>query len=246
MKRAMVESNQRRNNKLVGRNAGWVHIVVILLVLFVLAFGILLGVGIGGDSGKDDPRSKTSVLVIMRERIRAAEFTSLKYNYNVPLKDMPGNRRETITIAIPGTNKKIPISFTIPFTGKKLLATIEGTIHLGIDCSEIDVATIGTNNFVITLPPIKILSHEINKQELFDKKGNYSPDEIWALESGLKDSIASGMLNNPEIISDAENATIDMLRSILAKIPDLGSAQIAFNWKLRNMPFEKAERPSYP
>jgi len=177
------------------------------------------GGGIGGDIIK--PKQETSIHAIVREVMPVAEFISLHYRYTSVIKDV--NSREMFGIQIPGTEKK-------------LLAVIDGTIKLGIDCQKIQIDTTRTDTLFIKFPPIKILSHELHPEtaEVYDQKNGmfnrYKAKDLFILESKQKMEMEINVDKNYELISQARSATEYAFKSFLRIIPALDTVPIAFKW----------------
>jgi len=198
------------------------------LVLSVLLAGAAAVIGFmvarpDGDGGGDIVNSKqeTSIHATVREVLPAAEFISLHYRYTSVIKDV--NSREMFGIQIPGTEKK-------------LLAVIDGTIKLGIDCRALKIDTTRTDTLFIGFPPIKILSHELHPEtaEVYDQKNGmfnkYKARDVFVLESKQKMEMERDIGKNIELISQAHDATESAFRSFLRIIPALDTVPIAFRW----------------
>jgi len=185
----------------------------------VIGFMIARPGGIVGDIIAS--KQETSIHTTVREVLPAAEFISLHYRYTSVIKDV--NKREMFGIQIPGTEKK-------------LLAVIDGTIKLGIDCKKIQIDTTRTDTLFIKFPPIKILSHELHPEtaEIYDQKNGmfnkYKAKDLFVLESKQKMEIEINVDKNPELISQARTATEYAFKSFLHSVRALNTVPIVFKW----------------
>jgi len=197
------------------------------LVLCVLLAGAAAVIGFmvarpdGIGSGIATSKQETSIHTTVREILPAAEFVSLHYRYTSVIKDV--NSREMFGVQIPGTEKK-------------LLAVIDGTLKLGIDCRKIQIDTTRTDTLFLKLPPIKIISHELHPEtaEVYDQKNGmfnrYKARDLFVLETKQKAEIENNIEKNYELISQARTATEYAFKSFLHSVHVLDTIPIAFRW----------------
>jgi hypothetical protein len=196
-------------------------ILLALLIAAIAAIGYLAGRPSGGGSGIASSNQATSIHATVREVLPAAEFISLHYRYTSVIKD--ASSKEMFGINIPGT-------------GKKLLAVIDGTIKLGIDCKQIQIDSSRTDTLFLKLPPIKILSHELHPEtaEVYDQKdgifNKYKATDHFALEAKQKAEIELNVRANRDIIMQARSATEYAFKSFLHSLSRLDSVPVAFKW----------------
>jgi hypothetical protein len=131
-------------------------ILVFIIVLLLLAVGYLLA----GKAGMKMPlvteNSKLSAHTVLKGVLPIGEYASLAYHYTSVVKDI---------------NSKDIKGWNIPFTTRKYIFTYDGVMKLGIDAGKISIGETGVEPdgaetedmpvIRITLPPVKILSHEI-------------------------------------------------------------------------------------
>jgi hypothetical protein len=197
-------------------------VLLLLLIAAIAAIGFLVGRP-SDTSGGDivTPKQEISIHATVREILPAAEFVSLHYRYTSVMKDV--SSKEMFGIQIPGTEKK-------------LLAVIDGTMNLGIDCQKIEIDTMRTDTLLIKFPSIKILSHELHPEtaEVYDQKNGifnrYRAKDLFALESRQKVEMELSVGKNPELISQARTATEYAFKSFLSIIPALDTVPIVFRW----------------
>jgi hypothetical protein len=195
-------------------------VLLLLLVVAIAAIGFLIGRPSSGDGGGIAiSKQETSIHATVREVLPAAEFISLHYRYTSVIKD--ASSREMFGFQIPGTEKK-------------LLAVIDGTMKLGIDCQRMKIDTTRSDTLFIKFPPIKILAHELHPEtaEVYDQKNGmfnrYRAKDFFALEARQKMEVELNVDKNPDIISQARAATEYAFRSFL--LPVLDTIPVAFKW----------------
>jgi hypothetical protein len=149
--------------------------IVLLIVLIVIITGLLLVIGflLRGKLGLNPSeliteQSEVSAHTVLKEVLPIGEYASLAYHYTSVVKDV--------------SSKDIK-GITIPFTTKKYIFTYDGIMKLGIDGSQIRVEEPGTETaedasdapltganglplIRIILPPVRILSHEIDDDSI--------------------------------------------------------------------------------
>ncbi|MDR1812738.1 MAG: DUF4230 domain-containing protein [Candidatus Fibromonas sp.] len=197
-----------------------VVILAILLAVATAAIGFLIGRPSGGSSYVT-PRQETSIHTTVRAVLPAAEFVSLHYRYTSVIKD--ASSKEMFGIPIPGTEKK-------------MLAMIDGTIKLGINCKDIKIDTSRSDTLFLKLPPIKIISHELHPEtaEVYDQKdgifNKYRASDQFALEAKQKAEVELDVRANRELILQARAATEYAFKSFLQGLPVLNTIPVAFTW----------------
>jgi len=195
-------------------------VLLLLLVAAIAAIGVLVGRSMNGGQILT-PKQETSIHVNVREVFPAAEFISLVYRYTSVIKDV--NSKEMFGIPIPGTEKK-------------MLAVIDGTIKLGINCKEMIIDTIRTDTLFIKFPPIKILAHELHPEsaEVYDQHNGifnkYRATDHFALEARQKAETELNVRANREIIMQARTSTEYAFRSFLHALPVLDTIPVVFRW----------------
>jgi hypothetical protein len=199
-----------------------ITLVLLLLLLAALAvIGFLVGRSLYGGGQIIAPKQETSIHVTVREVFPAAEFISLVYRYTSVIKDV--NTKEMFGIPIPGTEKK-------------MLAVIDGTIKLGINCKDMIIDSVRTDTIFIKFPPIKILAHELHPEsaEVYDQTNGifnkYRATDHFALEAKQKAETELNVRANRDIIMQARAATEYAFRSFLHAIPVIDTIPVAFRW----------------
>jgi hypothetical protein len=197
-------------------------ILLALLIAAIAAIGILVGRSFGGGgSGIIADKKETDIRATVREVLPAAEFISLHYRY---------------TSVINNVDSKTMFGIHIPGTEKKLLAVIDGTVKLGVDCSQLKIDSLRTDTIFIKFPPIKILAHEMYPEtaQVYDQKNGlfnkYRATDHFALEAQQKSEVELNVRANKDIITQARNATEYAFKSFLSMVPALDTVPVAFKW----------------
>jgi len=195
-------------------------VLLLLLVAAIATIGVLVGRSLNGGQ-VITPKQETSIHVNVREVFPVAEFISLVYRYTAVIKDM--NSKEMFGIPIPGTEKK-------------MLAVIDGTIKLGVNCKDLKIDTTRTDTLFIKFPPIKILAHELHPEtaEVYDQRNGifnkYRATDHFAIEARQKAETELNVRANVDIIMQARAATEYAFRSFLHALPVLDTIPVAFKW----------------
>jgi len=198
-------------------------VLLALLIIALVVIGFLVGRSFSrsGGGGVVVPKQEISIHATVREVLPAAEFISMHYRYTSVIRDV--SSKEMFGIHIPGT-------------GKKLLAVIDGTIKLGIDCKALEIDTMRADTIFIKFSPIKILSHELHPEtaEVYDQKNGifnkYRASDHFALEAKQKAEMELNIRANTDIIKAARSATEYAFKSFLHSLPALDTVPIAFKW----------------
>jgi len=195
-------------------------VLLLLLVAAIAAIGFLVGRSLNGGQ-VITPKQETSIHVNVREVFPVAEFISLVYRYTAVIKDV--NSKEMFGVPIPGTEKR-------------MLAVIDGTIKLGINCKDMKIDTTRMDTLFIKLPPIKVLAHELHPEtaEVYDQHNGmfnkYRATDHFAIEARQKAETELNVRANLDIILQARAATEYAFRSFLHALPVLDTIPVAFRW----------------
>lgn len=199
-----------------------INIILILLLLIAsIVIGFMVGKPFGSSNKITEQKQNVSIHTVVREVFPVSEFVSLVYRYTSVIKDV--NSKEMFGIPIPGTEKK-------------MLAIIDGTIKLGINCKEIAIDTTRTDTLFIKLSPIKIISHELHPEtaEVYDQKNGlfnkYRATDHFALEARQKKETELNVRANKNLIMEAREATEYAFKSFLHSITVLDTIPVAFRW----------------
>jgi hypothetical protein len=172
-------------------------------------------------------KSDISAQTIIKEILPIGEYASLAYHYTSVVKDV---------------NSKDINGWTIPFTTRKYIFTYNGTMKLGIDGTQIKIKEekhkeTGLPVIIVTLPPIKILSHEIidNSIEVFDQSqtifNEINIQDAFKVTAERKREMENKAMSG-DVIKDARASTEQQLGSLLRPLPGiLGVYDVVFIWQ---------------
>jgi hypothetical protein len=193
------------------------------LVLFVLVLscGIFVGAKIFGGKYPVSKDAEINVKASVKEVLPAAEYASLVYQYTSVI-----THSEAVEL----------FSIPIPLTEKKAIYTIDGTIKLGFDCSDIKI-DVSYNNIILHIPRIRILSHEIypetfssydEKTSLFNK---YSLADANNIQKINKKEMELKARQNRGLYVQARKFAEEQISSLLKSAPGIkGRYEIVFEW----------------
>jgi hypothetical protein len=208
-------------------------VLIIIIVALLLAVGYLLG---GRQLGLPVPesitRSEISAHTVVKEVLPIGEYASLAYYYTSVVKDI---------------NSKDLNGWTIPFTTRKYLFTYDGIMKLGIDGTKVRVEEVPDaagdpdspgSVIRIILPPIQILSHEIDDTsiEVFEQSqtifNEINLEEAFRVTADRKREMEEKVLSG-SAVDDAKASLEQQFGSLLRGLPGIkGSYDLVFVWEV--------------
>jgi hypothetical protein len=201
-------------------------VLIIIIVALLLAVGYLLkGRQLGLPVPESLTRSEISAHTVIKEALPIGEYASLAYHYTSVVKDI---------------NSKDLNGWTIPFTTRKYLFTYDGIMKLGIDGTKVRVEEVpGSLNVIrIILPPIQILSHEINDDsiEVFEQSqtifNEIKIEEAFKVTADRKREMEEKVLSG-SAVDDAKASLEQQFGSLLRGIPGIkDSYDLVFVWEV--------------
>ncbi|GMO65189.1 MAG: hypothetical protein Ta2A_13260 [Treponemataceae bacterium] len=195
-----------------------------LFVNFLLSAVLVLSIGVVYlqcklKSGKT--KEKKSIISVVNEILPVSEFSCLLYRYRAVNKDADSLKF---------------IRWNLPFTGKRLIYSIEGTIKLGINCREIKVK-IEKDRVRVKMPDIKILSHEIMPESVmvYDEKhgafNHYTAKDHFRIELSHKDAVEADIIGNTDVFLQAKESAEMQFGMLLGNLPGIkGAYTVTFDW----------------
>lgn len=139
--------------------------IVVVLIIVIVVMAIALGISIRSAviaNYEKEKSQEVSVDAIKEELAEISEYSVYEHNYE--------------TVLVFSDKNKIK-ALNIPFTGNRFIATIEGTMRIGIDAEELQLekktTAEGTVEEVrIIVPHAKILSNDPHPEslEIIDEK----------------------------------------------------------------------------
>jgi hypothetical protein len=212
-------------------------VLVIVIAALLLTVGYLLA---GGRLGFPVPeviaRPQISAHTVVKEALPVGEYASLAYHYTSVIKDI---------------NSKDLNGWTIPFTTRKYLFTYDGIMKLGIDGTRIRVEEVsGSVNDAegnpgvahrpmirIVLPPVQILSHEIDDDsiEVFEQSqtifNEIKIEEAFKVTADRKQEMEDKVLGSTAV-DDARASLEQQFGALFRGLPGIrGSYDLAFVWE---------------
>jgi hypothetical protein len=193
---------------------------IVLAVLIIMALQFLPWRQFGGSP----PRQEINIHALAQQVLPAAEFVSLHYKYTELFEDKADNLRNIFGMRIPGTAREI-------------LVIAEGIVMLGIDCEKIRIEVTSYDiptTLIVTLPPVKIISHEFDIRRIRDLSGVFVRtrlEEFPELMRSYKSEAELKVRGNLELYLQARISTESFFRQLFQSIPALESTNIEFEWE---------------
>jgi hypothetical protein len=200
-------------------------------VLIILILGIVLGI-VGGFVVSNNfnldflnKESNINITSTIKEVLPNAEYSSLVYHYSSVI---------THSDVYMFFDSNIPI----PFTEKKAIYTIDGTIRFGLNCNDINI-DIRDNNIIIHMPAIKILSHEIYPEtfSLYDEHtsifNRYTLQDANDIQMANKIEMEEKVNNESRLFEQARQSAEQQFRLFIENIPEVKTQyDIIFEWQM--------------
>jgi len=174
------------------------------LFLAGLVLALIVGAFVGGlllqRGGRADMAARTTISgeVIAQEIYEISELAVLRYHY---------------TNAAKFDNYAEINNWKVPFSTKSFIIKYYGEIKLGVEAKDIDVnVNERSREIIITLPPVKVLSHAIDESslEVWDQTKNiFNPiliEDYAAFAVDQKNAVVDSNITGELIEEAAENA----------------------------------------
>jgi hypothetical protein len=200
-----------------------------VLALITLILGIVLGIGgilfVSNNLNFDFFHKETNINITstVKEILPNAEFSSLVYHYSSVITHSDSNKF---------------FDFNIPFTEKKAIYTIDGTIKLGLNCNDISIDN-KDNKIILRMPAIKIISHEIFPEtfSLYDEQtsifNRYSLQDANDIQMAHRKEMEEKVSNNSVLLGQARQSAEQQFRLFIENIPEVKNQyDIVFEWQM--------------
>ena len=194
---------------------------LLLIIVLILVAGV--GFYFGGGLKFVTNESNLDVRSTVKEIIPISEYASLVYHYTDVI-----NHSDALKLFSFGN---------IPFTEKRAIYTIDGTVKLGFDGKDVNVKKTG-NTIILQMPAIKVLSHEILPEtfNLYDEKSglfnSYTIKEVYGIQLTQKIEREIKIYENRDLFFQARESAELMFRSLLESIPEIkNNYTILFEWE---------------
>ena len=197
--------------------------IIFLIVLLVLIFGIIIGVKFSKLFKRD---TNISITNMVKEILPTSEYATLTYFYS-----------DVITHSdVSKFNIPLIGSADIPFTGKKAIYTIDGTIKLGFYGKKIEIEN-SYSNIIVHMPKIRLLSHEIYPEtfRLYDEQtglfNNYSLKDANEIQRHQKVGREKKINEDSGLFTLARESAEQQFRVLLENMPGIKDKyKIVFEW----------------
>jgi hypothetical protein len=191
-------------------------------ILIILLLGIGCGVFFGRKIEFRKNNDKFTVNSTVKEILPVSEYAGLVYHYSSVVSHSQVNKL---------------FKLNLPLTEKKSIYTIDGVIKLGIDGREIKI-NVASNKIKISVPAIKILSHEIFPEtfKIYDEKtsifNRYSLKEYNEIGKQHKQNKENDVLQDKGLLIQAGELIEQQFGSILKNIPWIKDVfTVVFEWE---------------
>jgi|GEM_PF-222529 len=212
--------------------------LTLLLVVVILAVGVGFGFFAGRKTRSARAGKETmDIRATVRAILPIAEFSSLVYHYSAVITHSDAGR--LFGSSIPN-----------PFTSRKAIYSIDGTIKLGFDVREIGVVS-RYGMVTVLMPGIRILSHELHPEtlNLYDEKtslfGKYTIQDSGNLLVAHKAGQLEKVSGDLGLFTQAEQSAELVFRPLLENIPQVkrGGYKVVFKW---GSAVNKLQFPDFP
>lgn len=204
------KSEDKKKGVDVNSTIKWVFGSIVMLAILITIWKLIdLGKD-GSGNGVVGSNITVNSTVIKAELKKAGELVSSKYYY----KESSYNEKDT----------KLWDTIVVPFSTDKYRMEFEGVVGLGMTLDEIDVVVDDKKKqIVVTLPEIKVLSHEITDVKVIDIVNSIITDTnandydaiIQEIKKGKEDILMSDKSILKEVREDAEENLSGFLASFV-------------------------------
>jgi len=198
---------------------------ILLLIFIIVCIGGGLYLGNKFKFNFFGRNTTINITSTVKEILPIAEYASLVYHYS--------------SVITTSDVKKIFFDLNMPFSEKKAIYTIDGTIKLGFDCKDITINN-QYGNIIINMPRIVILSHELYPEtfSLYDEKtslfNRYSLKDANDIQMAHKKKKEEEIKANQGLLTQARQAAEHQFRLFLESIPGIrdNNYSIVFEWNI--------------
>ncbi|MCL2805032.1 MAG: DUF4230 domain-containing protein [Treponema sp.] len=197
------------------------------LIAFILILVLGVGAGIYLANNIDFLNNKTEKINItstIKQILPVSEYVSIVYHYTDVI---------THSDAIPFFNWG-----NIPFTEKKSIYTIDGTVKLGFNGEKINIKH-SRDTITIQMPAIEIISHEIfpDTFNLYDEKSGlfnrYTLTDAYSLQLVQRLEREKKINENENLFAQARTSAEQQFKRLLESLPGIkDNYSIVFEWDM--------------
>lgn len=193
--------------------------LVMILVFLVLGTGV--GIFLSKKFKFFNKQTKVDVTSTVKQILPASEYVSLVYHYS--------------DVVMHSDSAKF-LNIHLPFTGRKAIYSIDGTIKLGFNGKEIRI-NCSYDVIVVYMPKITILSHEMHHDsfKLYDETtGLFNKYDLQTANDLLrtqKEEIAKKVAADDGLLTQAQSSAEQQFKAFLENMPGIrGKYSLAFKW----------------
>lgn len=213
------KSEDKKKGVDVNSTIKWVFGSIVMLAILITIWKLIdLGKD-GSGNGVVGSNITVNSTVIKAELKKAGELVSSKYYY----KESSYNEKDT----------KLWDTIVVPFSTDKYRMEFEGVVGLGMTLDEIDVVVDDKKKqIVVTLPEIKVLSHEITDVKVIDIVNSIITDtnanDYDAIIQEIKKGKEDILMNDKSILKEVREDAEENLSGFLASFARSSGYELVF------------------
>ena len=193
----------------------------LVMILIFLILGIGVGLFIGKKLKGFSKQAETDVTSTIKQILPTSEYASLVYHYS--------------DVVMHADSAKI-LNIHLPFTGRKAIYSIDGTIKMGFNGKEIKI-TGSYDVIVVNMPKIGILSHEMHHDsfKLYDETtGLFNKYDLQTANDLLKvqkQEVEAKVSADEGLLTQAQSSAEGQFKSFLENLPGIREKySLVFKW----------------
>ena len=200
------------------------NLVIIIIIIIILLLGICGGIFLANNVEPFNRIANMDISSTVKQVLPSAEFASLAYHYTDVITHSDAIRFFDLG--------------NIPFTERRAIYTIEGTIKLGFNGEYIKI-TSSTDLITVNMPAIKILSHEIFPEtfNLYDERSGlfnrYTLEDAYSIQTVHRLEREKKINENQGLFAQARTSAEQQFRKLLENLPGIKDRyKIDFEWEI--------------
>jgi hypothetical protein len=197
-----------------------------ILILVMLALGIGIGIFASRKLKFLNKKASTNISSTVKKILPVSEYACLVYQYTSVVKHSDPQKFFNL--------------LANPFTGKKAIYSIDGTIKLGFNGKEIRIECTKYNNIIVRMPEIKILTHQVHPDtfQAYDETtglfAKYTLKEGYDLAKTNQEEKEKDVIADDELFMQARISAEHQFRALMENFPDIkGKYTLVFEWPVK-------------
>ena len=200
------------------------YLIAVIIVLALAIGGIFLANNLS--LFNFTPVNRTASMDIsstVKQVLPAAEFVSLIYHYTDIITHSDAIRFFNLG--------------NIPFTERRAIYTIDGSVKLGFNGENIKIAS-SDGIIIVNMPAIEILSHEIFPEtfNLYDERSGlfnrYTLEDSYTIQTIQRHELEKKVNENPALFAQARTSAEQQFKKLLESLPEIKDKyRIIFDWQ---------------